>query len=144
MKRTASGMTLIELMIVLVILAVLASIAIPSYRQYILRSHRVEAQAALLNVAAAQEKFYLQNNTYSDDLTTAPPNGLGIADFKPADGVQTENGWYEIAIVDADANGFSATATATAVDKQDSDTHCASFTIDHTGLKSATNDDCWK
>ena len=60
--------------------AVLAAIAVPSYRQYVLRSHRAEAKTALLNVAAAQERFYLQNNTYTTDLTSAPtatPPGLG-------------------------------------------------------------------
>lgn len=132
-------MTLIELMIVVVVIAVLASIAIPSYRQYVLRSHRVEAKAALLNLAAAQEKFYLQNNTYATDsqLATAPPNGLGLS-------TPTEHGWYEIDIIAADATGFSATATATSTDGQDTDTHCMSFTIDSTGLKTATNADCWE
>jgi type IV pilus assembly protein PilE len=64
MRFNSRGVTLIELMIVIIVVAVLASIAIPSYRQYVLRSHRTEAKAALMNVAAAQEKFYLQNNTY--------------------------------------------------------------------------------
>ena len=80
MKSKSSGVTLIELMIVVAIVAVLAAVAIPSYRSYLLRSHRAEAKAALLNLAAAQEKFYLQNNTYAANaaLTTAPPAGLGL------------------------------------------------------------------
>ena len=60
-----TGFTLIELMIVIVVVAVLAAIAMPSYRQYVLRTHRTEAKRTLLNVAVAQEKFYLQNNTYA-------------------------------------------------------------------------------
>lgn len=135
-RRPQRGMTLIELMIVVVIVAVLASIAVPSYRQYVIRTHRVEGKTALLNLAAAQEKFYLQNNRYADtgEHDDAPPAGLGI----PTD---TENGWYTIAIVDGDAAGFSATATATGA--QAVDTHCASFTIDETGARTATSTDCW-
>jgi len=135
MRRTSRGMTLIELMIVIVIVAVLASIAVPSYRQYVLRSHRTEAKAALMNVAAAQEKFYLQNNTYTDNLSDAPPTGLGIPGT-------TEHGYYTIAI-DAGADATAFAVTATPAGGQAADTHCASFSIDQAGVKTATNDDCW-
>lgn len=136
MKRLQSGMTLIELMIVVIIVAVLASIAVPSYRQYVLRTHRTEAKTALLNLAAAQEKHYLQNNTYAANsaLSTAPPNGLGIVS-------PTENGWYTIAITAASNTAFSATATATG--SQAADTQCATFTINQVGAKTATNTQCW-
>lgn len=130
-------MTLTELVMVLATIAVLASIAVPSYRSYVLRSHRVEAKTALLNLAAAQEKFYLSRNTYATNaqLTDAPPDGLGLSST-------TENGWYTIAIANgANAAGFSATATATGSQAEDS--HCASFTINQQGVKSATNADCW-
>lgn len=128
------GMTLIELVVVVAIIALLASIAVPSYRQYVLRSNRAEAKAALLTVAAAQEKFYLQNNTYTDELTVAPPGGLGLVDT-------TENGLYTIAVDDADVEGFTATATATGSQTQDAD--CATFSIDQTGARTATSADCW-
>lgn len=136
MKSKARGVTLIELVIVLVVVAILAAIAIPNYREYVLRSHRTEAKAALLNVAAAQEKFYLQNNTYTSDLSAAPPAGLGI----PA---TTENGYYTIAIT-AGANTTSFTATATATGPQTQDSRCASFSINQAGSKTATNTDCWE
>jgi type IV pilus assembly protein PilE len=125
-------------MIVIVVVAVLASIAVPSYRQYVLRAHRTEAKAALLNVAAAQEKFYLQNNTYTTALTAAPPAGLGI----PA---TTENGHYTITIA-AGANATSFSATATAIGGQAQDTQCATFTINQLGAKDATGSKpsvCW-
>lgn len=143
MRNRMTGVTLVELMIVIVVVAILASLAVPSYRSYVLRSHRVEAKTALLNLAAAQEKFYLTNNTYATDaqLDDAPPTGLGLLD-------ETENGWYTITIGnDADAAGFSATATAQGA--QTADTACASFTINHLGQKTATKSggaattDCW-
>jgi type IV pilus assembly protein PilE len=136
MQRTQSGVTLIELIIVMLVVGILASIAIPSYRQYVMRTHRVEAKSALTNLAAAQEKFYLQNNTYAGNgvLDDAPPAGLGI----PA---TTENGWYSLAITAADAAGFSATATA--IGGQAQDTDCATFTLDEAGVKTATSAKCW-
>jgi type IV pilus assembly protein PilE len=127
-----SGATLVELMIVIVLAAILASIAVPNYRGYVLRSHRLEAKTSLLNLAAAQETFYLQNNTYATNsqLATAPPHGLGLS-------VTSENGWYTVAISNgADAAGFSATATATGAQTADGD--CATFTINQLGVKSAT------
>jgi type IV pilus assembly protein PilE len=134
MRNKMRGITLIELVVVMAIVGVLASIAIPSYRQYLLRSHRAEAKSALLNLAAAQEKFYLQNNTYTDELTTAPPAGLGL----PA---TTVNGHFTVAITAFDDESFTATATAAGGQAQDS--HCASFTINQAGTRSATSADCW-
>jgi type IV pilus assembly protein PilE len=136
MRNEASGFTLIELMIVIVVVAILAAIAIPGYRQYVLRTNRTEAKRTLLNVAAAEEKFYLQNNTYAGPsaLTTPPPAGLGIPGT-------TEHGHYTVAIDAADAATFSATATAQGGQAQDS--RCASFTINQAGGRTATNADCW-
>jgi len=144
MRVRMQGVTLIELVIVIVIIGILASIAIPTYSEYVLRTHRVEGKSALLKLAAAQEQYYLQNNTYATaaKLTTAPPGGLGI----PA---TTENGWYTIAIADgANAAGYSATATAAG--SQTRDAKCTSFTINQLGQKTATKsgggdatDDCW-
>jgi type IV pilus assembly protein PilE len=137
MRTFSRGFTLIELMIVVVIAAVLASIAVPSYRSYVLRTHRVEAKTALLNLAAAQERFYLENNTYAANavLTTAPPAGLGL----PA---TTENGWYTVAIANG-ANAATFTATATATGTQAADTDCTSFSITALGVKTATSTKCW-
>ena len=135
MRKKMRGVTLIELVVVVAIVALLATIAIPSYRQFLLRSHRAEAKSALLNLAAAQEKFYLQNNTYTDALAAAPPAGLGLL-------ATTENGYYTITIAnDADAEIF--TATATAAGGQADDTDCATFTINQAGARTATSDSCW-
>lgn len=132
MRNRMQGVTLIELLIVVIVVGILASVAVPSYRNYVMRTHRVEAKTALLNLAAAQEKFYLVNNTYATNaqLAAAPPAGLGL----PA---TTENGWYTIAIGNgANAAGFRATATAAG--SQAADRDCATFGINQLGVKSAT------
>ena len=59
------GVTLIELVIVTIIVGILAAIAIPSYRSYVLRSQRSDAKDAVLALATQQEKHYLQCNRYA-------------------------------------------------------------------------------
>jgi len=148
MTQRNRGVTLIELVVVIAIIGILASIAIPSYERYILRSHRVQAISALLAVAAAQEKFYLACNTYTTNLEELPTvadcddRGIGFPDGDAATGVQTEGGWYTITIDSADAAGFDISAAATT--KQAKDTQCLDFSIDETGTKTATTDDCWR
>jgi type IV pilus assembly protein PilE len=142
MPTRPQGVTMIELLIVVVIVAITASAAVPSYRRYVLRAHRVEAKTALLNLATAQEKFHLQNNGYAGPaaLATAPPDGLGLTGT-------TGNGWYTIAITAASTTAFSATAMAAGAQTADGD--CATFTIDSLGVRGATNrggtsaTECW-
>lgn len=59
------GFTLIELMIVVAIVAILASIALPSYQDYITRSHIAEATSGLAAKRASIEQFYDNNRTYA-------------------------------------------------------------------------------
>ena len=131
-SAAARGITLIELMIVLAITAVLASLAIPAYRNHVLRVHRTEATSALLSLAAAQERFYLQRLRYATqpELATAPPDGLGIAS-------STAEGRYRLAIEAADAATFTASAAASGT--QQEDLQCRAFTIDAHGTRSATD-----
>ena len=93
-RARSRGVTLLELMAVVVIIGVLGTLAVNSYRGYLLRANRTEARVALLRVQAAQEKFFLQNNRYADtaELTPGPADGgLGIA-------ATTPNGQYAISL----------------------------------------------
>jgi len=127
------GMTLIELMIVVLIIGIIAGVAIPSYRAYMVRSQRTDATAALLRLATAQEKFYLQNNTYATngELADDPPDGLGIT--------STEHGWYTLSISSADASGWSARAVAVSSGPQAADDSCVVFTLNSRGEKGASD-----
>ena len=80
MSRYTKGVTLVELMIVIVIVGILAALALPNYRQYVAKAKRNEAKAALMQIATLQERFYLQNNTYTQDLTQL---GFSTARHKP-------------------------------------------------------------
>ena len=139
-----AGTSLLELLVVMVVVAILATVAIPGYRHHLLRTHRVEAMNALLELTAAQERFHLVHRRYATDaqLAAPPPDGLGLP---PA----TARGRYTIAVdTGADASSFSATASAAGA--QLADTACASFTIDAAGRRSARQrdgaaaPDCWE
>ena len=144
MKHTSRGVTLIELMIVVVVVAILASIAVPSYRQFVLRSHRTEARSALLNVAAAQEKFYLQCNEYSTALAGDP---AAACDSR---GLGFDNATLEYYNISMDAAAETFTIQADAKGGQVADTDCKVMDIDEQGLKrggssssSLTAGGCW-
>ena len=136
------GVTLLELMTVVSILAILASIALPTYRRYLIRSQRTEAKIALLQLQTAQEKFYMQNNSFTDNITDGSPDGLGLAST-------TETGKYTIAVVLAeDGQTYDATATAAAGGGQADDEDCENFTINQRGTKGVSGpagvQTCWR
>lgn len=134
MRKAMRGITLMELMIVVVIIGILATIAYPNYRQYVAKAKRNEAKAALLQIATWQERFYLQNNTYTTDMTN-----LG---FPNAGNHPSSSGSYIINVTNANANTFNAIATYQNADAENG--KCATFTIDGVGSKLSTPyDDCW-
>lgn len=141
------GVTLIELVVVMMIVGILAAVAIPSYRSYTLRSQRADAKDALLALATQQEKHYLQCNTYATAIAAATNCGAGQLQGAAA----SKNGWYTLAIVAGDALGFTVSATATAGQNQFQDTECRSFRVTERGVRTATDSgaadntaECWR
>ena len=134
MRKHMRGVTLMELMIVVVVLGILTALAYPSYRQYVAKAKRNEAKSCLLQVATMEERFYLQNSTYTADMTE-----LG---FPNAGTFLTSSGSYICDVTAATPAAFAATATY-----QKGDTEagkCATFSIDGVGSKTSTPfDDCW-
>ena len=149
MRQRQNGFTLIEMLIVVTLLAIVLGLAVPSYRNYTLRAGRADATNALLRIAAAQEKFYLQNGIYATNaqLQQDRPAGLGF------DGGSSERGYYTLAVTDEAnlATGYTATATVVSTDKQKDDTDCSSFSLDQDGRRGAnggyapaTVEKCWR
>lgn len=75
-KSRVTGFTLIELMITVVIVAILAGIAVPSYRQHVIRANRSAAQSAMMDIANREQQFLLANRRYAD---TAALTGNGYS-----------------------------------------------------------------
>ena len=132
--RKMRGVTLIELMIVIVVISILAAISYPNYREFAAKAKRNEAKAALLKAATNQERFYLQNNQFSTDLTEL---GFSASPFT------TDTGSYRITVAaPTPAANFTITATYLLTGAEAG--KCATFTIDGRGDKTSSPDaDCW-
>lgn len=137
MRKYMHGVTLTELMIVVVILGIIAAVAYPNYRQFVARAKRNEARAALLQIATNQERFYLNNQTYTCELRF-----LGFQAGVGVTAIPSDTGSYNIRCTSADANQYTADALYLLPD--DEAAKCGTFTIDSTGLKgSLPYTDCW-
>lgn len=138
MSRFAQrGFTLVELMIIVVIVGILASVAYPSYRDQALRAARSDAKGALLDMASRQEQYHLDNKTYASD-----PDDLNVA-------AATEHEYYALAIDAATAGcpvSICFVLRATPQGGQADDTRCGQLTLNSRGTKGATGtepDSCW-
>ncbi|MCP4002046.1 MAG: prepilin-type N-terminal cleavage/methylation domain-containing protein [Gammaproteobacteria bacterium] len=132
MDEHSRGMSLLELLIVVAIIGIIMVFALPSYRDYTVRAHRVDAKTMLMRIAAAQEKFYLVNSEYcaNADMDEAMPDGLGIDHY-------SNEGYYNVTIDDAafdSAVGYSIVATAVG-DQLDDDAGCKVLSINHMGVR---------
>lgn len=133
-RRYSSGVTLIELVIVVTILALLVMVAFPNYRDVSARAKRNEAKATLLQIAAQQERWYLNNNSYTLDMTN-----LG---FDVGAGYITPSETYTVSVTDAGPNNFRAVATYRPTDAEAG--RCRTFELDARGERiSSPETDCW-
>lgn len=137
MNARKRGFTLIELMVTVAIVAIIASIALPAYQNFVFRARRADGREMLQRIAAAQERFYTNRNRYTNDLTTNAGLNMGTTN--------SEAGHYALAIV-VDAPGQSYTLTATPQGSQVNDA-CANLTVNNVGARgfsgSETNGSCW-
>jgi type IV pilus assembly protein PilE len=146
-KARQRGMTLIELVVVMMIVGILAAVAIPSYRSYVIRSQRSDAKDALLALATQQEKHYLQCNTYATAIDVATDCFAG--EMQSTD--VSKNGWYQLSIVNGNATTFTVRATAINGENQWQDEDCRTFDVDQAGIRTAADsgatdntDECWR
>lgn len=121
LHRNNKGLTLIELLIVIVIVGILAAIAIPMYTGYLQRARRADAKIALEQLRASEEMWRAEKGSYSISLTALQTTMGGPA---------AVSGDYNIAL-NATATTFTGTATPT-TSRQSSD---GALTIDQNGTK---------
>lgn len=143
--KKQAGITLVELMIVVAILAMIAAFAYPSYERYVTNSKRTAATSALLQIADRQQQFFMDNKTYANDLTDLgfAANPWVIADDGTASTAGNTESVYTIALSNVAATTF--TITAAPLHSQLRDSKCGSLTLDQAGTRGAStgSDDCW-
>jgi len=139
MKTSPRGFTLIELMITVAIVAVLATLAFPTYRDHVRKSRRAEAQAFLLSVAARQQQFLVDTRGYGVTLAA-----VGIP--TPTN-VTTAYDVYLCTTPSLPCTALTAPATSfglVAAPKTDqASERCGTLSIDENGTKTAAVSGCW-
>lgn len=152
MKQSILGFTLIEVMITVAIIGILASIAIPSYQDSVMKSRRADVKAVLLGLANAMERHFTETNNYCDvgGGTGSAVSGCGGAALDT--GTPTVNytipaattTFYTVTISAATPSSYTLQAVPTGAQAGD---RCGTLTLDHTGVKtvstSVTLSECW-
>jgi len=130
------GFTLIELLITVLIVAILAAVAYPSYMDSVQKSRRTTARNALLDLASREAKFYSTNNTFTSSMNT----DLGYASAGPIAVPDATSHYYDLTITASSATGFTAQAAPVGPQATDG---CGTYTIDNLNSKVAAQSNCW-
>ena len=141
-----TGFTLIEVVIVMAIVGILASIAYPSYQDHLTRARRSDGQSALLDLANRMEDYYSDRNSYqSATVGTGGGHDVLSRSLTPTNG-------YTLEIIHATEDTYILQATPTGSQGK-ADTRCQSLTFNYLGTKgiasgpqgapTGTAEQCW-
>lgn len=140
-----NGFTLIELMIVIAIVAILASIAYPAYQDQVRKSRRADCEGSLLGLSNALERYYTANNKFTGTSLGTNPGDIFPAQCPIDGGTPT----YTLSVSAASNSAYTIQAAPVAGGPQDGD-KCGTLTLTSTGVKDVigattglTAADCW-
>ena len=121
-RRRVCGFTLIELMVTVLVVAILASIAVPSYLQQVRKSRRSSAKSTMMDIANREQQYLLASRTYADN-----PALLATGYTVPSD----VTAYYTWQVVGVSATTFKITFTATGTQAVDG----GPLTLDQSGVR---------
>lgn len=145
-NKLETGFTLIELMIVVAIIAILASIVLPSYEEAMRKGRRAEGRAALANLLQQQERYMTQRNTYLAFTNVAGVTTPSSVPFKTFSGDSLANASYLLSAQACTGSTITECVEVRA-DPVRSDPAAGALQMLSTGTKTCTGSDtsvCWK
>ena len=140
------GFTLTELLIVIAIITLLTTIAIPGYRSYVLKANRTAAKNVLMQVVARQENYFADNKRYTTDASKLGYGGASFYVDENGDESDASDSRYKISL--SQSSNYDFTAKATAQNYQENDAECDELFVSNIGSRWAETDsnaasDCW-
>jgi type IV pilus assembly protein PilE len=132
------GFSLVELVMVITLVGILSSLALNTYRSYVIDGCRTDGKTTLEKVANEQEQFYFDFNRYAASIASLPvPETSSEGHYRLSSG-----------LIDSDPNTYRATAVKNPSDSCLPD-HAIQYRLDHTGLRehklhSGSWEDDWK
>ena len=126
-RGEAFGFSLIEVMVVVAIIGIIATIALPAYQEYVIKSRREAGKSCLMQAAQQAERFYTTNLTYAGlpgafacDSSTAP--------------------FYAVTSANAGAKTYTLSA---APQGSHADAKCGTLSVNQAGARSPATAGCW-
>ncbi|NIV18345.1 MAG: prepilin-type N-terminal cleavage/methylation domain-containing protein [Woeseiaceae bacterium] len=146
LSDTQRGVTLLELLIVVAIVAIIGAFAYPSYIQYVVETKRTAAKTTMLQVADRQQQFFMDNKRFAANLTNLgfAADPLFVADDGRSVAAGDPDAVYTLSVVNVAATTYTVISAPLGA-QLERDGKCGTLTLNQAGTRDALGGggDCW-